>query len=105
MTSEPIELRTSAGADPHRSGCSCGHDDESTIVLDARLIPHAIRHAAIFGALDSLAEGVAMDLIAPHDPIPLLVQIERRSAGRFSVDYLREGPEEWVLRFTRRTAS
>ncbi|WP_338145080.1 hypothetical protein [Cryobacterium algoritolerans] len=34
-----------------------------TIVLDARTIPHAIRRAAIFGALDAVAPGFALDVI------------------------------------------
>ena len=45
-----IPLAKAAGA------CCCAHDD-SDPVLDARTIPHAVRHAAIFGALDSIAPG------------------------------------------------
>lgn len=106
MISEPIALHTASTAPrSSHSGCSCGHDDENTIVLDARVIPHAVRHAAIIGALDSLAEGVSMDLVAPHDPLPLLAQIQRRSPEQYSVGYLQEGPEKWVLRLTRRPAS
>lgn len=106
MTSEPIALHAASTAPRgSHSGCSCGHEDESTIVLDARAIPHAVRHAAIIGALDSLAAGVSLDLVAPHDPLPLLAQIQRRSPDQYSVAYQEEGPEKWVLRFTRRSAS
>lgn len=83
------------------SGCTCHdtglHEDP---VLDARVIPHAIRHAAIFGALDSLAPGSALVLVAPHDPVPLLKQARDRY-GAISVDYLQREPEAWHLRLTR----
>ena len=84
-----------------RPTCGCGHHDEDLPVLDARVIPHALRHAAILGALASLTPGRAMALVAPHDPLPLLAQIEARHPGRFAVEYLQRGPETWHLAFTR----
>ena len=44
-------------------------------------IPHAIRHATIFGALDSVLPGAGLDLVAPHDPLPLLDQVDQRWPG------------------------
>ncbi|HET6166916.1 MAG TPA: DUF2249 domain-containing protein [Marmoricola sp.] len=82
--------------------CSCGEVDGPELPeLDARTIPHAIRHATIFGALDAVAAGSGLVLIAPHDPLPLLAQVEQRSPGVFDVDYLERGPEAWRLRFAR----
>jgi len=83
--------------------CGCGHQDPAGVLpeLDARAVPHAIRHATIFGALDSVGAGGGMVLVAPHDPLPLLVQLEQRSPGLFSVDYLERGPEAWRIRFVR----
>ena len=83
--------------------CNCGHDDSSELYpeLDARAVPHAIRHATIFGALDSVAAGTGMVLVAPHDPLPLLNQIEARTPGRFNIAYLESGPEVWRLQFVR----
>ena len=83
--------------------CGCGEQDPAGVLpeLDARAVPHALRHAAIFGALDSIGSGGGMVLVAPHDPLPLLVQVEQRSPGLFSVDYLERGPEAWRLRFIR----
>jgi len=69
--------------------------------LDARTIPHAIRHAAIFGALDGVRPGKGLILVAPHDPLPLLAQLERREPGAFEVDYLERGPEAWRLAIVR----
>ena len=85
--------------------CSCGEQDGAgDVELDARAVPHAIRHATIFGALDSLAAGTALVLVAPHDPVPLLAQLEQRSPGGFEVSYLERGPEAWRLRLRRRAA-
>lgn len=82
--------------------CGCGeHDSADLPELDARAVPHAIRHATIFGALDSVPSGAGLVLVAPHDPLPLLAQIEDRTPGRFAVDYLERGPEAWRLRFLR----
>jgi uncharacterized protein (DUF2249 family) len=83
--------------------CGCGHQDGVGVLpeLDARAVPHAIRHATIFGALDSVGSGSGMVLVAPHDPVPLLAQLEQRSPGRFSVEYLERGPKKWRVRFTR----
>lgn len=83
--------------------CTCGHEDslDSLPELDARLVPHAIRHATIFGALDSVVLGSGMVLVAPHDPLPLLQQLESRAPGRFSISYLERGPEAWKIQFLR----
>lgn len=87
----------------HR-GCACGESDAvGSPELDARAVPHAIRHATVFGALDGVPPGEGLVLIAPHDPLPLLAQLERRSPGVFAVEYLQQGPEEWRLHLVRRT--
>ena len=84
------------------TGCGCSdagaHADP---VLDARTIPHAIRHGAIFGALDSIGVGGAMVLIAPHDPLPLLDQARSRYPEGLTVEYLQSGPDAWHLRLAR----
>lgn len=85
--------------------CGCGeHDPAGAPELDARAIPHAIRHSTIFGALDAVRPGAGLVLIAPHDPLPLLRQLEGRSPGVFEVGYLERGPETWRLHITRRAA-
>jgi uncharacterized protein (DUF2249 family) len=82
--------------------CSCGEVDGPGLPeLDARAVPHAIRHATIFGALDAVRPGSGLVLVAPHDPLPLLAQIEQRTPGMFEVDYLERGPEAWRLSFVR----
>lgn len=99
-------------------GCGCGGGDvavsapasaKSTAtatrpVLDARQVPHNIRHATVFGALDAVRPGAGLELIAPHDPLPLLAQIDEREPGAFAVTYLERGPEMWRIALDRRVA-
>ncbi|MFF2516532.1 DUF2249 domain-containing protein [Streptomyces sp. NPDC058086] len=83
--------------------CGCGGTEEAAEPeLDVREVPHALRHATVFGALDAVPAGTAMLLIAHHDPLPLLAQIEQRSPGMFAVEYLERGPEAWRLRLSHR---
>ena len=85
-----------------KSGCGCGHHhDESLPELDARVIPHAIRHAAIHGVVDSLRPEAAFVLVAPHDPLPLLKQIANRNGDSVTIEYVQRGPEAWKLKITR----
>jgi uncharacterized protein (DUF2249 family) len=92
---------TTSGCGGHT--CACGESETAELPeLDARAVPHAIRHATIFGALDALGPGGGLVLVAPHDPLPLLDQLEARSPGAFAVDYLERGPEAWRLRLVRR---
>jgi uncharacterized protein (DUF2249 family) len=83
-------------------GCGCADAaDDAVPELDVCAVPHALRHATVFGALDAVPAGHAMVLVEPHDPIPLLTQIEQRHPGTFSVEYLERGPEVWRLRLGR----
>ncbi|AJI78687.1 MULTISPECIES: DUF2249 domain-containing protein [Corynebacterium] len=68
--------------------------------LNASEIPHAVRHGAIHGALGTLNVGESMILIAPHDPLPLLKEVEQREES-FELKYLKKEPEDVHIRFTR----
>ena len=81
--------------------CTCAHHDEELPVLDARAIPHAVRHAAILGAVASLSPGKALALVAPHNPLPLLAQIREAHGDAIEVSYLQEGPEARTLKLAR----
>lgn len=102
----------SAGGGCGCGGCGCGGDAAgaadaavSTLTIDPRLdvrnIPHDQRHPAVFSALDGVAPGRALVLIAPHAPLPLLAQIESRYSGQFDVEWLQSGPEVWQIRLER----
>lgn len=81
--------------------CSCGESDAGVPELDVRQVPHAIRHATVFGAFDAVPAGRSLVLVAPHDPLPLLHQLDARADGGLRVEYLERGPEAWRLRLTR----
>ena len=94
-----------AASSPAAGGhqCACGgHDETGLPELDARTIPHAIRHATIFGALEGLRPGSGLLLVADHNPLPLLAQLEQRAPGAFAVDYRESGPELWRLELARK---
>lgn len=96
LTDEHTRPRGSAG------GCGCGGEDAHGVpVLDARSIPHAVRHGAILGALNQLQPGRSLVLVTPHDPKPLLAQVEAATPGRYALEYLERGPDAWQLAFTR----
>lgn len=101
-------LGAAATADPAEQpaghACGCGEvDPAGHPELDARTIPHAIRHATIFGALEGVRPGKGLILVAPHDPLPLLEQLEQREPGAFEIDYLERGPGTWRLAILRQT--
>jgi len=95
MEQIPLTEKSSASC-----GCGCAHEDGAP-ELDVRAIPHAIRHATVFGALGAIKPGQSMVLVAPHDPLPLLAQISARSGDAVEVSYLQRGPEAWRLRLHR----
>lgn len=81
--------------------CTCGHGDAAVPLLDVRTIPAAVRHAAVHGALGAVPVEGSIRLAAPHDPVPLLAELETQHPGEFDVSYVERGPETWVLQLTR----
>lgn len=99
---EPAANQPATNQAAASQGCSCGAAAPGELPeLDARLLPAQIRHAAILGALSSLAEGHGLVLVAPHDPVPLLKQVEQRWPGRFDLRYLDRGPQAWRVELLR----
>jgi len=102
---KPAAAAAGPGSESHApasGGCACGgHDEPGLAELDTRAIPHAIRHATIFGALEGLNSGKGILLVANHNPLPLLAQLEQRSPGKFEVAYVEDGPELWKLSMVR----
>ncbi|MFA1701465.1 DUF2249 domain-containing protein [Mycobacterium intracellulare] len=90
-----------ANGDGHSHSCGCGETDADDPVLDVREVPHSIRHATVFGAFDAVPPGGALVLVAPHDPIPLLHQLNDRASGRLAVQYEQRGPDAWRLRLIK----
>lgn len=84
-----------------QGGCQCGHSPDELPELDARALPHAVRHGAILGALASLQPGAAMVLVAPHDPLPLLAQVDDLYGDAIEVAYLDRAPQAVRLQLTK----
>jgi uncharacterized protein (DUF2249 family) len=74
--------------------------DNTVFAFDARGVAKRFRHAAIFGALESLYDGETMRFVNDHDPLPLLQQIEQRYGNQVGIEYVTRKPGEIVIHFT-----
>lgn len=68
--------------------------------FDVRGVSKRLRHAAIFGALESMDQGEVMRFINDHDPLPLLSQIAQRYDGQVRHEYVQNGPDAVVIDFS-----
>ncbi|WP_348944912.1 DUF2249 domain-containing protein [Chitinibacter sp. FCG-7] len=83
------------------SSCASSHVTlDGVYGFDARGVAKRFRHAAIFGALESLSEGETMRFVNDHDPLPLLAQIEQRYAGQVKATYLQRDAQAVVIDFS-----
>lgn len=69
--------------------------------FDARGIAKRFRHAAIFGAFDSLRAGEVMHFVNDHDPLPLLDQLQFRYVDGIQINYVSREPGLIALHFKR----
>ena len=69
--------------------------------FDARGVAKRFRHAAIFGALDSLHPGETMRFVNDHDPLPLLDQLSARYGEKITIRYLQREPGAIAIDFVR----
>jgi uncharacterized protein (DUF2249 family) len=70
--------------------------------FDARGVAKRFRHAAIFGALDSLHPGETMRFVNDHDPLPLLAQLMERYGDAIEINYVAREPGQIVIDFKRK---
>ena len=68
--------------------------------FDVRGVSKRLRHAAIFGALESMDQGEIMRFINDHDPLPLLSQIAQRYDGQVRHNYVQNGPDAVIIDFS-----
>ena len=68
--------------------------------FDVRGVSKRLRHAAIFGALESLDQGDVMRFVNDHDPLPLLSQIAQRYDGQVRHEYVQNNADAVVIDFT-----
>lgn len=90
-----------AGGCGSGGACSCGARADAAPVLDVRVIPHAVRHGAVLGAIGGIPVSGELVLLAPHDPLPLLREIQERTPDAYRVGYDEAGPDTWAVRLTR----
>lgn len=69
--------------------------------IDVRIIPPFDRHSLIFGTFDRLNSGDSFVIVNDHDPRPLSYQFDARYAGKFTWQYLEQGPDVWRVRISR----
>ncbi|NTV10720.1 MAG: DUF2249 domain-containing protein [Zoogloea sp.] len=69
--------------------------------FDVRGLAKRFRHAAIFGALDTLRPGEVMRFVNDHDPLPLLDQLIARYGEQISITYQQRDPELVVIDFAQ----
>lgn len=69
--------------------------------LDVRPWAPAQRHGLIFDNYHRLTPGEGFVLVNDHDPKPLYYQLAAEHPGKFTWDYLEEGPEVWRVRIGR----
>jgi uncharacterized protein (DUF2249 family) len=79
----------------------CSHPviAEGVYPFDARGVAKRFRHAAIFGALNSLQPGETMRFCNDHDPLPLLSQIHAHFGESVKMAYVQREPGEIVIDF------
>ena len=76
--------------------------DNAVFPFDARGVAKRFRHAAIFGALESLEDGETMRFVNDHDPLPLLGQIQQRYGSQVQINYVAREPGNIVIDFAIR---
>ncbi|WP_347309628.1 DUF2249 domain-containing protein [Defluviimonas sp. SAOS-178_SWC] len=76
-------------------------DTTAPAVVDLRPMIPQERHATVFAALEALDPGATFVLINDHAPIPLLQRVEQTWPGRFTIDFLRDGPDVWQVAIIR----
>ncbi|MED5622437.1 DUF2249 domain-containing protein [Ideonella sp. BN130291] len=72
--------------------------------LDVRTLLPRERHARIFALFDDLAPGAALELVNDHDPQPLYHQLKAQHPGRFSWNYVEQGPQIWRVRIDKESS-
>ena len=75
--------------------------DDMIYPFDARGVAKRFRHAAIFGALESLHPGETMRFVNDHDPLPLLNQLQARYGTAVQISYQQREPGAIVIDFSR----
>src|ERR1035437_6625958 len=71
-------------------------------ILNVTLLEPRQKHPTIFLRYDELMEGMNLIIHNDHDPKPLYYQLLGERGNTFVWEYLKEGPELWKVRITKR---
>ncbi len=70
--------------------------------LDVRMLPPREKHPVIFMKFDNLKDGELMIIVNDHDPKPLYYQLMAERGNIFEWDYLKDGPDVWRIKITKK---
>lgn len=70
-------------------------------IVDVRTLAPKDRHPLILKSFEELQAGQSFVLVNDHDPKPLYYQFQFEQKGKFTWDYLEQGPEVWRVRIGR----
>jgi uncharacterized protein (DUF2249 family) len=73
----------------------CSHCGAADPVIDVRFIAPRMLHATISTALELLASGESLIIIADADTKRILQHFQARSTGRFQWVDEQKGPDRW----------
>jgi len=67
--------------------------------IDLKGLASEERERRLFGALEQVRTGSSLQVSLEFNPLPLAYAL--KAGGEFRVEYLKEGPEEWILELIR----
>jgi uncharacterized protein (DUF2249 family)/hemerythrin-like domain-containing protein len=68
-------------------------------LIDLKGLSSEERERKLFGALEEVRTGGSLQVSVEFNPLPLAYAL--KAGGEFRVEYLQEGPQEWLLELTR----
>ncbi len=68
-------------------------------LIDLKGLSSEERERMLFGALEEVRTGGSLQVSLEFNPLPLAYAL--KAGGEFRVEYLQEGPQEWILELTR----
>lgn len=71
-------------------------------VVNVPSLEPRLKHATIFQVFDTLTPGQTMIIHNDHDPKPVYYQLLGERGDVFTWNYLKEGPQWWDIRITRK---
>lgn len=66
--------------------------------VNATEYPPHLKHKVIFETFGKLKPSEAMLLINDHDPVPLRFQFESMHPGKFTWEYIEQGPDKYRVK-------